>query len=77
MPIIFAAAGVLSVVLGGIVFVGYFILRKAYLHELAKQQSPIINEGQTPSRYKDFDETSGADIARDLNSQISAKTFVL
>jgi uncharacterized protein YneF (UPF0154 family) len=77
MPIIFAAAGVLSVVLGGIVFVGYFIMRKAYMHELAKQESPIINEGQTPSKYKDLGGTSGVEVARDLNSQLSAKTIVL
>jgi hypothetical protein len=77
MPIIFAAAGIVVAIVGGVVFMGYFVLRKAYLQELAKQQSPIIDEGQAPSRYKDLSGTSGTDVARDLNSQLSAKTIVL
>jgi hypothetical protein len=77
MSVIFAAAGALLPVLAFVVAVGYFVLRKAYLHELAMQQSSIIDEGQTPSRYKDLGGTSGVEVARDLNSQLSAKTIVL
>jgi hypothetical protein len=77
MPIIFAAAGIVVAIVGGVVFMGYAIMRKAYLQELAKQQSPIIDEGQTPSRYKDLSGTTGTDVARDLNSQLSAKTIML
>lgn len=77
MPIIFAAAGFLVAIAGGVVAMGYFVLRKAYLQEVAKQRSPIIDEGQTPSKYKDLSGTNGADVARDLSSQLSAKTIVL
>jgi hypothetical protein len=77
MPIIFAAAGIVVAIVGGVVFMGYVVMRKAYLQELAKQQSTIVDEGQTSSKYKDLSGTSGTDIARDLNSQLSAKTIVL
>lgn len=77
MPVIFAAAGIVVAIVGGVVFMGYVVMRKAYLQELAKQQSPIIDEGQTPSKYKDLGGTRGGEVARDLNSQLSAKTIVL
>jgi BioD-like phosphotransacetylase family protein len=78
MPIVFAAAGVVVAIVGGVVFMGYFVMRKAYLQELAKRDSRIIDEDGTFPKFKSNRNASeGTDIARDLNSQLSAKTIVL
>jgi hypothetical protein len=74
MSIIFAAAGVLLPVLAFVVAVGYFVMRKAYLQELAKHEARIIDEGTVPTLRGG---TSSTDVASDLNSQLSAKTIVL
>jgi hypothetical protein len=77
MPIIFAAVGVVVAIVGGVVFMGYFVMRKAYLQELAKHESQIINEDGTFPKLKNRSTSDGTDVARDLNSQLSAKTIVL
>lgn len=74
MPIIFAATGVVFAIVGGVVVIGYFIMRKAYLQELAKQEERIIDEGTVPTLRGG---TKSTDVANDLNSQLSAKTIVL
>jgi hypothetical protein len=77
MPIIFAAVGVVVSIVGAVVAMGYFIMRKAYLQELAKHESQIIDEGTVPKSKIFRSNTNGTEVARDLNSQLSAKTIVL